>query len=345
QIQGYFNPRHDGDTYKGLGINFGIEGSVADNVIEGLPEFLAAAGRDYHIRKVPAGVFDPSGGVDDGGNVVPAWREVENQFHLARSSDGSVVSPHTVTDQYAPLSLMDIAEEIQPWFDSGFVMPDGVYSTRGGSLEILGLRVNDGDIGMPNGERFNHYIIFQNPHGSGGTAKGKIISWRIVCQNTFAAAAGAKAEFAITHRVAKGDHEMQREIMASRAKEAVAAWETVQKHFQKMGEWIDRTLAIPVGVTEAEALTDQLLGIADIAKASTRAKNRREAILQGFENNDLGTYGKSAWDWLNAVTSFTSNGVEGSKVTAEARLTRNVDPNGTGFKMEQKAEAIVAALG
>jgi len=134
-ISGYFNPRHEGDNYKGLGINFGIEGAVADRVIEGLPEFLAAAGRNYDIKKVPAGVFDPMGGMDDDGNMVPAWREVENQYHLARSSDGSVVSPHTVTDQYAPLSLMDIAEEIQPWFDSGFVLPDGVYSTRGGARQ------------------------------------------------------------------------------------------------------------------------------------------------------------------------------------------------------------------
>jgi len=133
--------------------------------------------------------------------------------------------------------------------------------------------------------------------------------------------------------------------MTQRAQEAVTAWSTVQDHFKKMGEYIDRALAIPVGVTEAEALTDKLLGIADAAKVSTRAKNRREAILKGFENETLGTYGRSAWDWLNAVTSFTSNGQEGSKVTAEARLTRNVDPNGTGFKMEQKAEAIVATLG
>jgi len=341
-IKGFFNPTKKGDKFAGLGLGMGIDGQVADDVIPDIQDFLKAAGRNYYIKKSPAGVFDPTGAVAEDGSMVPAWREADNQFHLVRSTDGRVVSPHTVSNQYAPLSLMDVAEEIQPWFDAGFVAPDGVYSGRNESLEMLALRVNDDDVQMPNDEKFRHYIVFQNPHGSGGTAKGKIISWRIDCKNTFAAAASTRSEFVISHRVAAGDHEAQQAIMQTRAKDTVNAWEKVQNHFKKMAERITVLSDIPMDSVAALGLTRDLLDVA--GDPSTRTQNRIDAIMGGFDNATLGTRGETAWDWLNAVTSFTSNGQKGSKVSVLDRTIRNVDPNGTGFKLEQKAESILAKL-
>lgn len=284
-IKGFFNPRHEGDQFKGL--NSTIEGEVADTVISDLPTFLQKAGRDYYIKKVPAGVCDPTGAVNENGSVVPGWIEVENQFHLVRSSDHRVVSPSTVTKQYAPLSLVDIAEELQPWCDQGWATPDGVYEGRGGALEILSLRLDAGGIEIPD-EDFMHYVVFQNPHGSGGTAKGKIISWRIVCANTFAAAVSATADFAITHRAAAGDHEEQQQIMTGRVRDAVSAWEKAQEHIRSLSTRVNALQQVPLQLSDAKELTNRLFGIDNEEKASKRTLNRRDAVLYGFNTPKIG---------------------------------------------------------
>ena len=344
-IKGFFNPTHKGDTFKGL--NGSIEGEVAPDIIQGIQPFLKAAGRDYFIKKTPAGVFDSMGAVDASGAVVPGWLEVENQYHLVRSSDNRVVSPHTVSDQYAPLSLMDMAEELQPWCDQGWATPDGVYSGRNESLEVLSLRLDAGGQ-LPQGETFKFYTVFQNPHGSGGTAKGKIIPFRIICGNTFAAAVGAACDFTISHRVASGDHVKQQEIMAERAKDAISAWQKVQDHIAKLAERINVLSSVKLSAKDAEHLTDTLLGIKDVDKASTRSMNRRAAILAGFSMPTMGTQGRTAWDWINGVTFVNSspmaeiNSPAKSKVSGIDRAIRTMDTNGSGFKLELDANKVLA---
>lgn len=337
-IQAFFNARHAGDTFAGL--NSSIEGKVSDRVIAGLPEFLTAAGRDYYIAKSPA--FQRFAGPDG-----PAFAEVAGQFHLTRSSDDRVVSPHTVTDSYAPLSLVDMADELQPWCDAGWCSPDGVYSARNESLEILSLRL-DAAGELPAGEKFSHYVIFQNSHATGGTAKGKIISFRIVCANTFAAAVSANADFSITHRVAMGDAEAQKAIMSSRARDAVRAWDQVREHIADLAKRIEVFSAKNLSVAEAKTATDKLLGIASEEKASAQSKNKRDAIMQGFARPQAGTNGRTVWDWINGVTYANSSPLAPSnvksKVSAVDRIVRNIDTNGTGLKFERAAQELALEL-
>jgi hypothetical protein len=339
-IQAFYNPTKEGDTFKG---HFGFDnGRCADAVIRDLGKFLETAGRNYYIKKAP--VFQRFGTGDVAGDH---FAEVENQFHLVRSNDERVVSPHTVSEQYAPLSLMDMAEEVAPWIQAGWATPDAVFEARGGSLEVLVLRL-DASGEVTDGEFFVHYIVLQNPHGSGGKAKGKIISFRIVCCNTFAAACGAASDFTITHRVAGGDPAEQQKIMALRAKEAVSAWDKVKEHIKELSDRINVWNSIPLQVKDAENLTNQLLGIKDAEDASTRSKNRRDAIVAAFSMPKMGTFGRTAYDWLNAVTFVNSSPFaeinKKSKVSSIDRAVRTFDPNGTGFKLEQDAEALLAEL-
>jgi hypothetical protein len=345
QIQAYFNPEKEGDTFKGL--NGTVQGTVAPRIIRNLSEFMRESGRDYYIRKVPARVTDPFGGMDASGNMVPADRDVEGQFHLIRSSDGRVVSPHTVTGQYAPTSLLDLSEEIAPWVEAGWATPDGVYDSRGGSLEILSLRLDAGDADNMRDE-FRHYAILQNAHATGGTVKGKIISWRIVCANTFARAVSAVADFAITHRTAEGDPETQTAIMRSRMQTAVSAWNRLREHVSKLSERVNTWKGIPLTLADATMLTDRLLEIEGKPddKVSGQASNRKAAILDGFNRPQFGTYGANAYDWLNSVTfdnsSPLSPRVKVSKVSAIERIVRNTETTGSGFAFEGKAVKVLA---
>lgn len=331
-IKAFYNPTRDGHKF----FPFGFEGECADSIIGDLQKFLEKANRNYYIKKAP--VFQRFGA---------EFAEVENQFHLVRSVDERVVSPHTVTDQYAPLSLMDVAEEIAPWVQAGWATPDAVFEARNGSLELLVLRL-DAQGEITDGDFYVHYIVIQNPHGTGGKAKGKIISFRIVCQNTFAAAVSAASDFTITHRIASGDAEAQQKIMQQRTKDAVAAWEQVREHIRVLSEKVNAWRNIPLTFKDAENLTDQLLGIEDVEEASTRSKNRRDAILAAFSMPQFGTFGRTANDWLNGVTFINSSPLaevnKKSKVTSIDRTVRNVDPNGTGFLLEHRAETLLAEL-
>jgi len=339
-IKGFFNPRTSEDTFKGLGIAMGMDGTIADKIHSDLQEFLEAGGRNYFIRKAP--VFQR---IEFGGER--QFAEVEGQFHLERSTDGLIVSPHTVTDQYAPLSLMDVAEEVAPWVQAGWATPDAVFSARNGALEVLVLRLDAGGQ-ITDGDFYVHYIVIQNPHGTGGKAKGKIISFRVVCANTFAAAVSAASDFTITHRVASGDHEKQQEIMVQRTKDAVAAWSQVQEHISELSKRINTWADAAVTFEQAATLTDDLLQIADVEDASKRKQNNRQAVLDAFAMPQFGTFGKTLNDWVNGVTFVNSSplapSVKASKVSAIDRAVRNVDPNGTGFKLEQRAHKVAAAF-
>lgn len=326
-INAFFNPTKPGDTFKGL--NGSIKGETADQLYRSLPSFLVAAKRDYQIQVVPAFQRLPTGD----------FAAVEDQFHLVRSVDQRVVSPKTVSSQYDPLSLMDAAAEVQPFVDAGWATPDGVYDAKNGSLEVLSLRLDaGGDIA---GEKFVHYIVVVIPHG-GGKAQGKVISWRIVCCNTFAAAVSAGFDFAIGHRKARADEIGT--ITKERFALEVRAWQNVQNHIKTLSERINVWSGVNLAFKDAEDLTNKLLKIKDLNETSTRTKNVREAILAGFRNPKIGTNGRTAWDWLNGVTNYISNGLDGSKVSDIDRMVRNIEPTGTGFKLEQEAEKLLAVL-
>lgn len=341
-INAFYNPTKDGDTFKGMfPSDPKFKGDCADAIIRDLQGFLSAANRDYYIKKVPA--FQSIGDLDG----TPQFAEVENQFHLVRSVDNRIVSPHTVTEQYAPLSLMDVAEEIAPWVQAGWATPDAVFEARNGALEVLVLRLDAGGE-ITDGDFYVHYVVIQNPHGAGGKAKGKIISFRIVCCNTFAAAVSAASDFTISHRVARGSTEEQAKIMAERTQDAIAAWDKVQQHIADLSARVNVWSQAPLTFADAEHLTDQLLTIGKLDDTSTRKKNTRDAILAAFSMPQFGTFGRTAYDWINGVTFINSSpnadSVKASKVSTIDRAVRNMDPNGTGFKLEQKAEKVLSAF-
>jgi hypothetical protein len=347
-ITGYFNARQEGDT-NAPSMFAGVTGTTSEEVFTDIKAFLAAANRDYGILRVQSQVLDPFGGTDETGEIVPAIREVENQYHLTRTSDGRVVSPKTVSDQYHPMTLMDLAEEIQGWVDDEWCTPDAVFAGKNESLEIFSLRL-DGGGELENGEQWTHQIVFRLPHGVGGKCRGSIISFREQCSNTFGAMAFGK-EFVIGHRMsAKMTEDERAAAMAKRAKDAATAFKVAQKHIEELEKRIALWESTPITFAQAEALTDSLLDITNIddPKLSTRKKNRREAILEGFNMPRWGTMGDTLYDWFNGVTfensSPNSEAVKKSTVETTDRMIRNVDPNGSGNKHEAKAVRMAHAF-
>lgn len=335
-IQAFFNPQHPGDTFRGL--NGTIQGRTADRLIQGLPEFLQAAERDYWIRKAPAGVL-----LSDG-----TYGPADGQYHLVRaregSPDGLIVSPMTVREQYAPLSLLDVAEELRPWTEQGWATPDGVYD-RNLSTEILSLRLDGGDMDAFKGpDRMLHYAIVILRHGQ-GRAEGKIISWRMVCQNTIAAACSAAADFKIGHRTASDADKA--ETMRERTALAVNGWEALRTHVRSLAERMDAFKAVDLTPSKAERIVERILGI-KAGRASRQAENRKAEILDAFNDPRYGTEGRTLWDLYNGVTFTLSSPyarLARGKSDPLDRMVRSIDfRQGVNFRAESRAVEILAGV-
>lgn len=328
-LNGFFNPDSKSN-------NFGIEGKTADRTISRIDDFLEAGNMNHYVKKVQA--RHPILVNDQGDPSL-----VENQYFLIRSTDNRIVSPKTVSDQYTPLSLIDLAEELQYLCDQGWATPDAVYTAKNESMECLALRFDLGD----DEEEFTHYLFVSNQHGVGGTAKGKIITFRPCCENISGSLYRSR-DIVMGHRVASGDHDLQNEIMKERITFAVSTWKQVQDHVKALSEKVNTWKDMPLAQNDFEEMTNNLLGIRDIEKASGKAVNRRDAILAATKMPQFGTEGKTVYDWYNAVT-FTNSSPNAevnkkSKVSPIDRLVRNTESTGTGFRLESKAVSLIEAM-
>jgi hypothetical protein len=330
-VTAYFNGRENGSKAT---LNSLIRGEQSDRIVRNLPEFLREAGRDYSIMVVPSYQQIPA---EDGGE--PEFRAVPDQFNLVRSSDRHVVSPKTVSGQTDPISLMDIADSVGSMVDAGWATPDCVYEARDGSLEVLTLRL-DAD-GMLGEEEFRYFACIVNPHGGSGKVQLKIVTFRPWCSNMFAAMVSQAYDLAVGHR--KSRKAEVGTVTKERFDFAVQQWENLQEHIRRLSERVNVFSSMPLATRDAEELTDKLLGITKLEDASTQRKNDREFILANFDRKEIGTFGRNAWDWMNAVTHLTSNGRGGKKDPID-RIVGNLDPNGTGYKLEQKANGLLVAL-
>lgn len=323
QLKAFFNVRDGRDMHSS------IRGDVADTLIQSPAEFLQAGGYDYCVKRQPAyQAFEMDG--------ERQFAEVHNQFHLVRSSDQAVVSASTVTSSYDPLSLVDIADELQGIVDEGWATPDAVYTARNGQLEMLTYRIDfQGDI---DGENLQHYITVMNPHGA-GKAVGGILTYRPTCANIFASFRHG-GDFAITHRKARSAEG----VAKARLARSVEIWDRLQKHIAGMAADIQMFKSFGVSRKEAEQLTAKLLGILGKGdkEISAQARNKRDRIINGFNLPAMGTNGQNLYDWFNAVTWMLSSPHANakSKVSPTQRMVRTVDRQGTGFRLENRARQI-----
>jgi hypothetical protein len=316
-----------------------VKGTLSDTLYHSLPDFLTAAGRSYGIRRVQS--------------VHPETHApIANQFLLLRSDNGKIVSPKNVSRSYAPMSLLDIAAEVQHFCDAGWATPDSVFGggflpDGGESVEILCLRLDAGGIEFPAGEKLVHYMVLINPH-NGRKAQGKFISYRPWCKNMFSALLSGTYDFAIPHRIAR--EEDPATIMQDRIRRAVETWENAKKKIRHLADRINIWNSLPLAANDVRNLTDRLLEIEGTPEAaiSSRSKNKRDAILSAFNRPDIGTHGATAYDFLNAVT-FTVSSPDSpanreSKTPAGDRIIRSIDPLGSGFEIERGARILVDSL-
>lgn len=297
-----------------------------DRGLTSISELLEEHDMSYGVEKVPA-TYNWQGDT----------RTADNEFHLVRSDNGQCLSGQTVTKTYSILTPGDIADDFQWFVDSGYASPFSAFRTSNG-VECVALLLNT-DL-FPGVNGYSGFILGQNRQGQAG-AKGSLFVWRQICSNGMMGW-GKEGSFSIAHR---GE---VRQKFTDHTRE----WARIEETFLKMNERMTELSGIPMTFQEFERATNELHGIrqdgtelfdAKTGKAlSTRKRNIREEILAAVNMPAMGTYGRSAADFYNAVTYRLSHTREGSQ-RSQTALTDSLI-TGASRAEESRALNILAEL-
>lgn len=327
-LESFYNPTRTEATIKGRKYN--PKGNFADRYHSAIGSFLVEAKRDYTIRKAP----DQYGWAGES-------REAKGRYHLVRGDTGERVSVQTVSDQYAPLSLADVAGHLETFTEQGWVEPDGVHG-NGPSKEILQLRFRDdlSQVDTGGGDQVLPYISVCLQHGT-GLATGKLGFIRVICRNTFGSVMGSEADFEIRHSKSIGEAD---DIAAERFGEQVASWEKLRRQISALSERIEAFRSLTLTPAKMKDLTETLLGFSGAEKISTQKENQRDFILSKAQDLNIGTRGQTGYDFYNGVTFLTTHGMPNSKRDSQALLLASQEIGGQGFELEAKARDLLLAL-
>lgn len=257
------------------------------------------------------------------GNTVP----IEGQFHLVRSTDGEVISPSTVSSRYSVTNPIKMVEPIAPLISEGWITPDKAFLFKSGSYEVLSFKMDASQLddgGKIGGEQWIHWVSLHNHQGGGGGLKGSLTSFRPICEN-MAAAAAKEACFTIRH-TGKIDENYQI---------AVDRWQKLKDGIRKLSKRMEIFADTKMNAKEALSALRTIYGVKDSEDPSTRTQNEITFALQEFSNPNRGTFGRSAADLFNAITSTnTRYAPASSKESANQRMSTILDANGSRFKLE-----------
>lgn len=282
-----------------------------------IAEFLESKKMNYTVAKVPASVKNKDG----------TFTDVEGQYHLVRSTDGAVISPSTVSARYAATSPIKMVDPIIPLVEEGWISPDQGFLFKEDSYEVVSFRMDGGQLddgGKIAGEDWVHWLSVHNHQGGGGGLKGSITSFRVICANT-AAAAAKEACFSIRHT---GDIDQNYQW-------AIDRWQKLKLSIKKLSQRMEIFADTKVSVRDAEEIFHKLYEVKAGDKIAARTNNELQFAMTEFANPRRGTYGRSAADIFNAITSTnTRYASKGSKESDTKRLASIYDANGSRHKLE-----------
>jgi phage/plasmid-like protein (TIGR03299 family) len=150
-------------------------------------------------------------------------------------------------------------------------------------------------------DKHETYMLFASSHDSSMSAIGKLVSERVVCQNTLTVALRERgAQFKIKHtKDASKRLEAARQLM----KGAQASIEELREKFNVLAS---RKLTKDLLVSTL----DKLFPKDDAKKHQTRRENTIQFVLDRYEFNDANTFANqrgTAFNLLNAVTGYVDH--------------------------------------
>lgn len=287
-------------------------------------EWQKQAGMDYEIKRsrirYATGMVNPTDAI---GNL----KTIDEKLVLFRSDTGAPLG--VVSDSYKVVQPAEVLELFREWAAAGGVTIESAGVLFEGKRYFATAKLSETMCIDGTRDKLVLYALFSTSADGSLASEVRLVTVRVVCNNTLRLALNTGAAYRVTHRSV---------FSIETAKSVIEAANAEFGSFMTMA----RDLAkIKMERAAAEDMTVKLLAKAsdEVARESA-AFGKIMALFNGEgKGSNFETAHDTAWGWLNAVTEYADHHVR-------ARSDENRKASalwGPGDALKQKAVALLTA--
>jgi len=287
-------------------------------------EWQKAANMDYKIQRARIRfATQPLSPTDYVGNL----QTVDDKVVLFRNDTGAALS--VVSDSYKVVQPAEVLELFREWAAAGGVTIESAGVLFGGKRYFATAKLSETMCLDGTQDKMVLYALFSTSADGSLASEVRLVTVRVVCNNTLRLALNTGAAYRVTHRSV---------FSIETAKSVIEAANEEFASFMTMARDLAR---VKMEQDIAEAMTVKLLAKAseEVARESA-AFTKIMALFNGdAKGSEFETAHDTAWGWLNAVTEYADHHVR-------ARSDENRQASalwGPGDALKQKAVALVTA--
>ncbi len=289
-----------------------------------IEQWQAAAGMDYQIKRgrvrYATELLGPDASVSD-------LQVFDDKVVLFRSDTGAALG--LVSESYKVVQPAAVLELFREWAAAGGVTIESAGVLFGGKRYFATAKLSETMCIDGTQDKIVLYALFSTSADGSLASEVRLVTVRVVCNNTLSIALGTGAAYRVTHRSV---------FSIETAKSVIEAANAEFGSFMQMA----RDLAkFKLDAEMAESLTVNLL--TKTSEAVARESAAFDKIMGLFNGGGKGsnfeTAHDTAWGWLNACTEYADHHVRAR--TDENRKAAALW--GAGDALKQKALALVTA--
>lgn len=251
-------------------------------------DVLAKANLSYRVRLAPAYYI----------NTVTGKQEKIETGHqsVIREDTGEAIA--VVGSRYCPIQTTDFLEALNPVVESGLLKFVSALSVDNGRSVVVEAQLPEPIVlKAPNGKEdvLLRRVLYRNTYD--GTRPQALQDYllRQWCKN------GA------THMLGMTSHIIRHTASAEgKFGQVLKAVDASLKRFETVATNAKMLSAAPFTIKQMTEVADRLFPTAPGKEPTTRTEKARAALVELFHNGQ-GTFGKTAWDALNAVTEWNTH--------------------------------------
>jgi phage/plasmid-like protein (TIGR03299 family) len=207
-------------------------------------------------------------------------------------------------------------------------------SLHGGKRLWILAKITGDNMRADNGDEIMPFVLLSNSHDATSALTVKLTPVRVVCANTLSVAMGSGNAFYGRHTAG----------LLKRAVEVREFLGLTSEYYKNFMLGVNQLLDTRVTSKKLSAVTETILGIDDLDKASGSKLQAYDVITDGFYSGE-GNKGETAWDLFNSVTQYVdhSRPVRGKMDTLDSTDNAVVDKRieaswfGTSGQLRQRA--------
>ena len=287
-------------------------------------QWQAAAGMDYNIKRgrvrYATEMLGPNASVSE-------LQVFDDKVVLFRSDTGAALG--LVSESYKVVQPAAVLELFREWAAAGGVTIESAGCLFGGKRYFATAKLSETMCIDGTQDKIVLYALFSTSADGSLASEVRLVTVRVVCNNTLRIALGTGAAYRVTHR----------SVFSIETAKSV-----IEDANQEFGAFMQsaRTLAkVKMEQDIAEAMTVKLL--TKTSEAVARESAAFDKIMALFNGQGKGsnfeTAHDTAWGWLNAVTEYADHHVRAR--TDENRKAAALW--GAGDALKQKALTLVSA--